>query len=337
MIEFAAKYYDGVTSKPHDVNVVLAEGGSLEVRGLAQPVSFPLGSVRLSPRLGSTARTLYFPGGATCESDAHDALAALEQHSGGGKGAALLHALESRWRSALVAALLLVGLLVIGAKWGIPYAAKRVAQAIPARMAYDLGKGTLAVLDQVMLDPSHLDPARQDELELAFGKMAKAYPELPLRLVFRRGIGPNAFALPDGTVVATDELIRLAKNDEQILSVLAHEIGHVHHRHSLRMALESSTVLVLLSSYLGDVAQVTTLSHSLPTIYAQAQYSQSHETEADEFAYDHLGQAGIPRHHFADILEAMQKGMGKESKGGLQYVSSHPLTSERIRRFRDAP
>jgi Zn-dependent protease with chaperone function len=163
--------------------------------------------------------------------------------------------------------------------------------------------------------------------------MSDAYRELPLTLEFRRGLGPNAFALPDGTVVVTDELVELAENDNEILSVLAHEIGHVHHRHSLRMALESSTVVLLVSTYFGDVTQLTTLSAALPGVYAQAHYSREHESEADAFALEYLLKARIPKKHFADILRSLQKLAGPDPKHGLQYLSSHPPTAERIGRF----
>ncbi len=47
-------------------------------------------------------------------------------------------------------------------------------------------------------------------------------------------IGANAFALPGGIVIVTDQLMQLAEHDDEILAVLAHEIGHVKHRHVLR-------------------------------------------------------------------------------------------------------
>ncbi len=56
-------------------------------------------------------------------------------------------------------------------------------------------------------------------------------------LNFREGgaIGPNAFALPSGTIILTDELVDIAGDDnDMVLAVLAHEIGHVDKKHSLR-------------------------------------------------------------------------------------------------------
>ena len=333
MTELAGKYYDGVTSQPTDVTLTLDADGALHVRGLLGRVEHPLASVTIAPRLGNTTRSITFPDGAKLETDDHPALTELERRAGSGRGLAWVHALESSWRTTLAATVLLVGIIAVGVKWGIPVTAEHVANNIPNRLAYDIGRGTLATLDKTLLEPTELSPERQAEILRSFEVMAEKYRELPLDLVFRRGIGPNAFALPDGTVIVTDELVALAKNDDEILSVLAHEIGHVHYRHSLRMALESSTVVLLISTYFGDVTQLTTLSAALPGIYAQARYSREHETEADGFALEYLEKAKIPRKHYADILRSLQKAAGPDPQHGLEYLSSHPPTAERIQRF----
>lgn len=333
MTELRGVYYDGQSSRHWDVTLTLDEQLVLHVSGLPDSVALPLSALKIDARLGNTARALWFPDGAKCESHDHSALDELARKQGKGRGGRLVHALESSRRSAFIAVVLLVLLMGVGAKWGIPFAARRVANAVPPALAYDLGRGTLQALDKIMLKPSRLTDEQKAPLRHEFEGMAKHYPGLPLRLTFRRGVGPNAFALPDGTVVATDELIKLAKNNQEVMAVLAHEIGHVHHRHSLRMALESSTVLLLVSTYLGDVTQLTTLSASLPGVYAQAHYSREHETEADTFALEYLDQTGIGHHHFADILRSLQKEAGPDAEHGLQYLASHPPTTERIRRF----
>ncbi len=333
MTELRGIYYDGVTSEPTEVVVALDEHGVLHVAGLLGPVSHALAAVRIDGRLGTTARSLWFSDGAKCESNDQAAVDALARRQGKGGAGRWVHALESSWRSALGAVVLLMLLMGAGANWGIPFAARRVANAVPQAMAYDLGRGTLEVFDRTFLEPSELTDEQRQRLEREFAGMAAHYPDLPLSLTFRRGIGPNAFALPDGTVIATDELVKLSQNDQQVMAVLAHEIGHVHHRHSLRMALESSTVLLLVSAYLGDVTQLTTLSASLPGVYAQAHYSRDHETEADTFALEYMDQTGIARRNFADILRALQKASGPDGERGLQYLASHPPTSERVRRF----
>ena len=61
----------------------------------------------------------------------------------------------------------------------------------------------------------------------------------------RRGAGRiprgpvNAFALPGGIIVVFDELVELAGDDERVLGVLGHELGHVVHRHSMRQLFQA--------------------------------------------------------------------------------------------------
>jgi Zn-dependent protease with chaperone function len=332
-------YYDGQSTRAHPVEVELDEAsGVVHLHGLAAPRSYPVKSLKVSPRIGGTVRSVTFPDDARAESTDHAALDALAAKAGHGGALHLVHLLESRWKSALIAAGVLVVFIAVGVRWGIPVVAKRLAEAVPAQLAYDLGKSTLAILDRTVLKPSDLTAARKAELVSEFQGMAREYPDLPLRLHFRDGLGANAFALPDGTVVVTDDLVDLAKDDREIMAVLAHEIGHVHFRHSLRVALESSSIAMLVSAYLGDIGQISTLSAALPAAYAQAHYSREHEVEADGFAFEYMTKAGVPHHFFADILEKLEEKNlgGKPKDDGTAYLASHPPTAERIERFRKA-
>lgn len=114
-----------------------------------------------------------------------------------------------------------------------------MAFALPAKTDGLVGQGALAVLDK-MLAPSDLDAATQNKYrafrsdECSGGGTGVNY-----RLLFRRGgrVGADAFALPSGAIIVTDELIALAKHEYEVVAVLAHEIGHVRNRHGLRHAL----------------------------------------------------------------------------------------------------
>jgi Zn-dependent protease with chaperone function len=322
-----------MSSEATDVMVCVDADNQLTLEGLSETCVCALSTVKISPRLGNTMRKLTLPDGATCESLDHAALDALMSQNGRGKGAKLVHRLESNWRTAILATVVLIGTLALGVRVGIPIMSQHVAAAIPASMAYDLGEGSLQLLDATMLKPSRLQAERQRELRNGFLVIAQAYPALPLSLQFRQASMPNAFALPDGTVIVTDDLVALIRDDQELYSVLVHEIGHVHHRHALRMALESSTIALFLSAYFGDVTHLSALSSSLPAVIAQSHYSREHEVEADTFALEYLDRAHIPRKHYANVLRALQKMVGSDPKGGMQFLASHPPTAERIRRF----
>jgi Zn-dependent protease with chaperone function len=335
MLRFSAHYFDGQISHAHQVEVHVEPDGTLRLQGLTEPLSVPRTHYRVAPRLGNTPRSINFESGATLETSDNLAIDQLQQQLGAHRVWSVVHLLESRWKAAF-ACLVLLALLAVGwFKWGIPKFAEQVAKRIPPEMAYDIGAGTLSTLDRFAFKPSLLLPEDQQRIRARFEAIASVDDTLPLTLVFRHAGGPNAFALPDGTIVMTDELVYLADNDDQILSVLAHEVGHLHHRHALRMALESSTMALLISAYVGDAAQMSAIFASLPTVYTQAHYSRSHETEADTFALEYMQTRGIALHHFADILSKLeQKVSGGKHHDALDYWSSHPPTKERIARFK---
>lgn len=334
---FEGTFYDGTSSKPHEV-VARWYGGSLYVAFHGGPEvhekQFDRKTVKISSRLGDTTRSITLPGGAKIETDDNEAVDRLQVAFGGGQ--LRPHLLESSWKFALASVVLLALIGVVGFVWGIPWAAKRTAHALPSEMVYDMGRGTMTALDEMLFKPSEVDEARQSELRAGFAGMANEYPNTPLHLVFRKAGLPNALALPDGTVVVTDELVALAETDEEIFAVLAHEIGHVEHRHALRMALESSAVALFAMAYLGDATQISALAAALPSIYATPHFSREHELEADRFALDYMRRADLDPTAFASILERLTENTGGDQSGALLYLSSHPATSERVVQFRES-
>lgn len=349
MLSFSAEYFDGETSHSVPVQVTVAPSGKVRVTSQQGHVLREVGldEARISPRIGNTRRSIRFTDGSALESGDNDSIDALltgphvTGHRAGFQARTehLVHLLERSGRVALLSVIGLLAVGIVGFVWGVPLLAKQVAMRVPASVANQLGQGTLDALDEFLFEPSELPAERRAELTAAFEEMARGYPELPLTLVYRRAM-PNAFALPNGTVVVTDELVELSENDREVMAVLAHEIGHVHERHALRMALENSMVALFAMAYLGDASQMSIIAGSLPTIYANAHFSRSHETEADTFALDFLTQARIPRHHFADILRRLHAELGGKEPGGeqsrvLDYFASHPGIEERAARFVD--
>jgi Zn-dependent protease with chaperone function len=198
-----------------------------------------------------------------------------------------------------------------------------------------LGEGTLEGMDQLFFERSQVDRALRPRLRAKFAALARAAMiDGETRLEFRASpvFGPNAFALPSGIVVLTDELVALAQSDEELLAVLAHELGHIHHRHALRGVLQNSMTPILLAAVTGDVASISVLVGSLPTLLIDLKYSRVFEVEADDFAVELLDRQGIPRRHLVDILARITSSV--QGGGGLgHYLSSHPATDERIERI----
>jgi Zn-dependent protease with chaperone function len=338
VIEFDAVYYDGRTSARKAVRV-RAYTGVIQIVGEGLRLDISLGKVQVDPPVGGTRRALHLPGGAQLQTDDHAAVETLFPRAHALEG--WVHGLERRWPYALAA----VAFAAAFAWWsvvdGLPRAAKLAAEFVPASAEAKLGEQTLSFFEGRLCRPSTLDAARQQVLQQRFATLTAGLGDgYSYRLLPRdcRGVGANAFALPGGAVVMTDALVKLAQNDDQISAVLAHEIGHVRHRHGLRMALQAAGLAALAAALFGDAASITSLATTLPTALLQSGYSRQFETEADDYAFQRLREIGLPPKAFAEIMLLLEKDHEKKSGGeSKDYFSTHPATAKRIERALAAP
>jgi Zn-dependent protease with chaperone function len=347
MMTLEASYFDGRTSAARAVNVTIDEEALVRVCGAGLELAYALSEVRFSARIGGAPRWVVLPDGARCETHDHDAIDRAALAHGLGTAPRLLHAFESRLPLVIGAliATLLTGWATV--EYGVPYLAREVARALPHEVDQQLGRDALALLDNLVFEPSELDASARRRLTARFRDLAMAAGSRgAVRLVFRASptIGANALALPSGTVVMTDELVRLAGHEDEVIAVLAHEIGHVHGRHALRSVLQHSATVVLIAVVTGDLASLSTLSATLPTLLLEMRYSRAVELEADDFAAAVLPQIGVAPDRLGAILqrlELMARGQEHQTSDGenilLDYVSTHPAIEERVRRLNQPP
>jgi Zn-dependent protease with chaperone function len=328
----SAVYFDGRSARPQRVSIDL-DGDALVVRGDEIERRERLANLRVSEPLGAAPRIVTFADGAHCEIRDHDAFAQLLSNSQHRDGWVVR--MQNRWGWALVAVMLTVAAVAAGYRWGLPAAAEWIAFRLPPRLLASMGNASLEFLDKGILQPSKLAATRQEKLKQAFDKL-----EQPSRvsavhtIVFRNGgpIGANAFAFPNGMIVVTDQLVSSARNDDEILGVLSHELGHLERRHSLRLLIQGSIVGFVVGWYVGDVSSVAA---GLPSAMLQARYSRDFEREADAYAAQMLKLNGISPTVLAKMLERMQakarKASGQAADPFAGYLDSHPATQERIR------
>jgi predicted Zn-dependent protease len=146
---------------------------------------------------------------------------------------------------------------------------------------------------------------------------------------------PNAFALPGGKIGVHTGLLKVAANQHQLATVIAHEVAHVLSRHSnerisQKLALEQGLNLGLAIA----APQTATGKSLLGLLGLGAQYgillpySRTHEREADLLGLDIMARAGFdPRESVALWLN-----MNRASNRGqpLEFLSTHPAHQTRI-------
>lgn len=328
MSTLAGHYFDGRQALRHTVEVAL-EAGRLKLLGESVRAEFDARAIRISPRIANTPRWLYLPDGGTCMVTDGTFLDRLEKQSG---FTTLLHRLESRPFYAAIAVALVIGVLWLLLDRGVPAAVARVVHYVPVETEAALGNETLQALDRYLMQPSTLSMSRQSALRERFYRVAHPEGGSPgYRVLFRssRILGANAFALPSGIIVMTDELVHLAKSDDEIIGVLAHELGHVYRRHAMRSLLEGSITALVIAGVTGDIASATSLAAAAPAVLLQNKYSRDNEREADRYAIDLMRRAGLDPRAYAALLKRMESADAPKGAGIPPFLSSHPTTAER--------
>ena len=318
------RYYDGRVAVGTDVHVALTDGQLVATPPLFAVV--PIAATRIPSRIGDTPRAIRLPDGGIVETDDHATIDHWQATHGLGKNRA--HRLESSAASSLAALVLLIAAFAAATIWGIPYMARLVAERLPDDVAADAGRSALQQLDRIVFAESGLNRVDRTKLHMLFAAIRPEGAAVHYQLEFRHGgrLGANAFALPDGTIVLTDELVELAASSDELAAVMLHEIGHVEGRHSLRLMLSHAGLAALTFAVFGDVSAAGSLVVLLPNALMESAYSRDMEWDADTFAHDHMTRLGIPKQAFANLLVRLPAS-------DARFLSSHPPSPWRIARF----
>jgi Zn-dependent protease with chaperone function len=327
---FDGNYFNGNDSRMVRVTCDATADGSLVVRGSGVEVFVPRASIRVTPRLARTHRTLYLPDSAQIQSDNNDAVdAAFPERRVEG----IADRLERHPQVVAASVIVVIVALVCAFTFGLPWLADRVAEKIPLSVEQRIGEQTLSTLRRVALKPSKLTAERQAELKQRFATFVHDIPgaeKYQVEFFDAKAIGANAFALPGGTIVFTDQLIGMIDDDE-FVAVAAHEVGHEQYRHVVRSVLRESAVAIVAAFFAADVSSASTVVVAIPVFLLQNSYSRTFEAEADDYAFKELAAHNISPRAFADTMRKFQKEYGDDDVADA-YTSSHPVTSERIAR-----
>lgn len=142
---------------------------------------------------------------------------------------------------------------------------------------------------------------------------------------------PNAFVLPSGKIGVTTGLLALTRNDDQLATVLGHEVGHVVARHAAeRYSTQSTTGLVLgaVQSRAGDYSQAVGAVGGLGAqLTFLLPFSRSHELEADRLGVDYVAAAGYKPSESVALWRLMAQ---QRQSGRPEFASTHPSDQTRI-------
>lgn len=341
-----AHYGDGRSARRHPVTIFRARNG-LQVVGAHIDARYGFDAIRLTEPFAHAPSLVWFNDGAHCEVEGahYPALAAmLEQPP------SRVVRWQRQWRIALGSIGILAAVTAAGYLWGVPLAAEAITALLPRSADVQIGAATRnALAAQGLTHPSSLTPAQRADILQAWASVQPAHPRMPLSLqidAMSPRFGPNAIALPDGTVILNDAMARKilagaarfdANGSAALAGVLAHEIGHVEGRHSMRSVVRGSLTAALSGFLFGDFSAVAA---GAPVALLGARHSRAMEAQADFYAMATLQARHLPLTPLADLFQTMEKTDGGKDKGwfgtAVSYLSSHPLSKDRAALLRRA-
>lgn len=323
-----ATYFDGKSARARDASLQLL-GSVVEVRAGKDSFRVDRDNARILPPVGSGTWVIELADGGQLHFDNAALGDELVRRFGGNR---IIDTLERNWRWALLALAVAIAGSWAMLTYGVPVAARHIAFAVPEDLDRRLGDESIVLLDKVMFSESTLEEADRSRIRALFGAVRDEYPDASYyRLEFRDSpvIGANAFAVPGGLVVLTDEMVQLTKSDAELVAVLAHEIGHLQQRHGLRILLQNSISAIIIAGLTGDLSNITAFSATIPTLLMQAKYSRDFEREADDFAFDYMERRGLDPSVLSELLLRLEETEGNRDDPLNNWLSSHPRSDER--------
>lgn len=357
-VTIAGVYFDGRSSRDYDATLTVL-GDQVTLMVAAQGSSphlqenWPLQSLVIEPPLARVRRVIKLPNGGRFETQDDASVSLLESSTRRNSGMSRVRRIEASW-GLTFGSLAALGLFVWGfLTYGLPAIARSAAQATPRTVLAAFDRETINVLDNgSFMGPTELSKARQAQLQEEFAKVqAWAGGQYPYKLLLRNGepksgggegfsIGANAFALPNGTIVMTDQLVDLAKTDRELMGVLAHETGHVTHRHALSSVYQGLGLTLLGTAITGDLVSAGTFAAAVPATLLKTGYSRQAETQSDETAADYMMQTYGTTKPLRDILARLETADKNASENDVKedtqdMLQTHPGTKQRIEHLRE--
>ena len=187
------------------------------------------------------------------------------------------------------------------------------------------------------------DPLLQDYLEHVVFDLAthSQLPEAKLHVVVVDNQTINAFAVPGGVVGLHNGLMTSAMHEDELASVISHELAHLSQRHYARSVEEARrnaipNMLMLLGSLV--VAATASGQGGMAAIAAgqaaiqqqQLRFSRANEREADRIGMLTLVDAGYDADGMPRMFTRMLESVRYNTRRPPEFLLSHPVTESRV-------
>ncbi|WP_018608444.1 M48 family metalloprotease [Uliginosibacterium gangwonense] len=205
-----------------------------------------------------------------------------------------------------------------------PPLVQELAELLPATWIKAAAIQAQTRLDNSLLGPSLASPERTEQLAARFAALeAPVGGAPPYRLTFRNANPGVAlvYALPEGSIVVTDELLQALPDDTHVLALLCQQLGHLRYQHMLQSAVADEMLVVSIAMLAG---QEKWAAPRLARSFLATIDSAQNQLEADRFAQAMLAQNHISPSALNAAQSYLSVSPALETQPLLEKLRSRP-------------
>ncbi|MFY7928777.1 MAG: M48 family metallopeptidase [Oligoflexus sp.] len=323
-----ARYFDGKSPVEQQIEVETALEGLRLYRAGEIVVTWPRSRLQITRFLGELRCSI-----------GEDAYLLLPLHAGWPDGRALAQETPRVHVRRGWALGLLLGTLIamFGLFKFLPIASYTLARQIPIeaeRRIFDTFLPLKALEEDTCQDPK--------VRELMERVRTQYLDQTDIEILLLDWQSPNAFAFPGGRMAVTQGLLDILEQPEEMIAVMAHELGHIELRHNLGEFIRTTSAAFFWTVLVGDFSGAFVVDPSLLRDVSELGYSREAEFAADRFAAEHLLLQQLDPKALGKALQRIEIDQAKKEeelddrlqtilKYWKRWLTTHPETQERVK------
>jgi predicted Zn-dependent protease len=326
---FHGEFYDGQSSRKHNVSVTIDELNNqlVIVYETGEEETWALPDIRVTHTGDVTeVRPHYYP----------EKLLHVQGNNFRKEIGRLIHTKNyDGWYHKLIYAGLavhaLIAVSVLGIAvavywWVLPEVAEHAVSILPADYDHQVGTN---IYDNI-IQYEDIDSSKTD-LVKSFAEELKFNTEKSPQIIVVNSKEQNAFAVPDGHIIIYSALLEHLDSYDELVALLSHESSHIKNRHSMKLLCRNLAGYLFLSIVFSDVNSIMAILADNANTLRSLQYSRGFEEEADMDGLQMMINNNVDP-------EGMTKLFGQLKKANdisiPAFISTHPLTDHRIEYIR---
>ncbi len=215
-----------------------------------------------------------------------------------------------------------------------PYVGEQAVKILPRSFEEEYGERAYETISTF----TDIDEEKS-ELLMDFYKAVGYSSDYNIRIDYADENVKNAFAIPGGQMVFYKGLIDEMESWEALAAVMGHELAHVNQRHSFKAVARSLSNFMIISVLTGDVGGVSSVLLENAHSFSEMAYSRGHEKEADMVGLQYMSEQHIDPNGMIELFEILlseHENEHEQASKMIEFMSTHPLTQKRIDYIKEA-